>query len=80
MKSIKRYLLFRGEEYEPSGGARDLVKDFSTINEAIDFYSKMDDKEYWAHIFDIQEFKIVKECYYSNINSIDKYKWCEVNS
>ncbi len=32
---MKRYLLFRGRDYYPSGGIDDLVADFDTLDESV---------------------------------------------
>lgn len=63
MATVKRYLLFVGMYDEPRGGANDFAQSFSTIDEAKGHYSEMgEDRLGWAHIFDIQELKIVQEC------------------
>jgi hypothetical protein len=48
---MKRYLLFAGENYYPKGGWEDFVKDFNTVEEALEYMAhyKPDD---WFHIVD----------------------------
>jgi hypothetical protein len=60
-----RYLLFAGNYYYPSGGAKDLVGSFSNLDEAIDCANKTmesykEDGDCWAHILCIKTLKIVK--------------------
>lgn len=67
---MKRYLLFAGSCYYPSGGIEDFIKDFDTKEEAISFTKnyineqiKTQDRESinhyfewnWLHIFDSLE-------------------------
>ena len=57
---MKRYLLFAGEDYYPSGGAKDLEGDFDTIDEAVNALDHEDYRDCWAHVFDLTTKKIVK--------------------
>ena len=54
---MKRYLLFAGYDYYPSGGMGDFKNDFDTIDEAMQ-YAKAN-KDDWQHIYDQQEHKEV---------------------
>ena len=66
---MKRYLLFMGEIYYPTGGMKDYFWSFDSIEEAkecfnyrykcsneIDIMPTID----WGHIFDTQELKIIE--------------------
>lgn len=59
---MKRYLLFHGVKYEASGGMFDFIADFDTLEEAKKFlHEKLRTNwdYYFAHIWDIQESKMV---------------------
>lgn len=65
---MKRYLLFAGNNYYPSGGMNDLAGDFDTIEEAVAFIGprpgKVEDYEYtisfdWAEIVELPDFTCV---------------------
>ena len=62
---MKRYLLFAGYDYYPSGGMDDFKNDFDTIDEAIQ-YAKAN-KDDWQHIYDQQERKEVWNNYEDEI-------------
>lgn len=59
---MKRYLLFGGNKHYPSGGWKDLVKDFDTLDDAIrerdrrlhEVVAYRDDSLDWAHIVDLE--------------------------
>jgi hypothetical protein len=58
---MKRYLIFRGEQYYPSPGMQDFLTDADTINEAIDLLrAERDEDDFdWAHIYDTEQREIV---------------------
>lgn len=62
--SLKRYLLFVGDKYYPSGGMKDFKGDFDSLNEAQRiFRSKKEEYCYrsgysWYHILDQETRKI----------------------
>jgi hypothetical protein len=67
---MKRFLLFAGENYYPSGGMEDFINSFDSEQEAKDWYNKNqiaaksnpDLEEYeWLHIWDCTESKIIYE-------------------
>ena len=55
-ESMKRYMLFCGDNYYPDGGIDDLVHIFDTIEEAKYVISCI--YVDWAHIFDIKTGKV----------------------
>lgn len=55
---MKRYLLFHGMDYYPSGGMLDLTKNSDNLEDLLSFISKLDYCE-WAHIYDCEEAKII---------------------
>ncbi len=53
---MKRFLLFAGDDYYPSGGWGDFVGSYDSVEEAIpDAYSE------WAHIVDTATGDVVRE-------------------
>lgn len=66
---MNRYLLFAGELYYPHGGMLDLKKDFTELQDALDYLKDWvfvadeikDPWEYgvWWYVFDIQTSEIV---------------------
>lgn len=54
----KRYLLFAGEYYYPSGGFNDYKGSFDSIEEAISNVMSYHD---WYHIVDLDTLKIIKD-------------------
>ena len=67
---MKRYLLFSGDYYYPSGGAKDLDGSFDTLEQCIvEFYTQKakcearhtNQEDYWGHIFDAQTNRIIKK-------------------
>lgn len=64
---MKRYLLFAGHTYYPSGGRNDFKGDFDCIQDAVQWIEdeKANVKEYWGHldwwhVVDGADFMIVK--------------------
>jgi hypothetical protein len=56
---MKRYLLFAGDEYYPTGGWGDFISDFDTLEEAKkDLLSGRFDKD-WYQIVDTQNKEVV---------------------
>ena len=52
---MKRYLLFSGNDYYPTGGWGDFVDDFDTIEEAEAYARKEPLSEWqWWHIIDTE--------------------------
>lgn len=60
---MKRYLLFAGEEYYPSGGWNDFRGAFDTLEEArlAAFEPRGCEYGYWFHVVDTQTMKEVDE-------------------
>ena len=59
---MKRYLAFMGEHYYPAGGMEDFVASFDSQDEAVDYIIKRSGKDWmytWAHIYDMELYKIV---------------------
>lgn len=54
----KRYLLFAGEYYYPSGGFNDYVGSFESISDALSNVMSHHD---WYHIVDLESLKIIDE-------------------
>ena len=61
-----RYLIFAGECYYPSGGARDLmataIDGVKACETAVDFFQRYDARQgsgAWAHVYDTELGKIV---------------------
>ena len=53
---MKRYLLFSGDSYCPSGGVSDYVKSFSSmkaIEQHLKDLHKKDESPYWANALDV---------------------------
>lgn len=59
---MSKYLLFAGDDYYPKGGAYDLVKSYSSVEEAINAHTpnKYQYDGGWANILDKDTLKIVK--------------------
>ena len=55
MEKERKYLLFAGEVYYPSGGASDFIDSYATIEEA---QSRGEQKE-WAEIAVLKDDKLV---------------------
>ena len=53
---MKRYLLFCNEEYYPAGGMGDFSGSFDSVEEAKE---KAGSELDWAHIYDIEEERLV---------------------
>jgi hypothetical protein len=49
---VKRYLLFAGETYYPSGGWDDFIASFDTVAEARDAGIQHTERFGWFHIID----------------------------
>jgi len=72
---MKRYLLFAGDTYYPSGGAYDFVSSHDTIEEAMAVHdpSKYTYSGGWANIFDTHIESIVMNYSYGSWSKTDKY-------
>ena len=61
---MKRYWLFAGDNYYPSGGMTDYVDQFDTINEATNAHVRSNDPSgEWADVLDIESMDIVRHFY-----------------
>jgi hypothetical protein len=56
---MKRYLVFAGDNYYPSGGAFDFVSALATLEEATAAANAFKMRSDWAHVFDMQLGRIV---------------------
>lgn len=74
---MKRFLVFYGYSFYPSGGMEDFSNDYESLEEAIKKLKLMDElhiaKDNWGHIWDSNEREIVFELndnnhYIDNIN------------
>lgn len=54
---MKRFFLFGGDNYYPSGGWGDFVGDFDSRRDAV--LSGMASKNDWWHVIDIQTKKVI---------------------
>ena len=59
-KKLKRYLLFGGDNYYPSGGADDLLGDYETVDLANEDAGNNDSID-WFHVLDIETGEIVSD-------------------
>jgi hypothetical protein len=68
---MKRFLLFAGSNYYPSGGWDDMAGQFDSITEAQDFIFSKDDEHRakyqttwpwvdWAHVVDLTDGTVTK--------------------
>ena len=63
---MKRFLLFAGEVFYPSGGFEDFIGDFHSLYDAKDELTEYikavgDPKYLWAHIYDAETMEMVYE-------------------
>jgi hypothetical protein len=61
---MKRFLLFEGLEYYPSGGVYDFVASFNTLEEA---QNQPNENIDWQNILDLETGKKYKKIPYSDI-------------
>lgn len=54
---MKRYLVFRGDDYYPSGGFKDFKASYDTLEEAVE--SAKSSSGDWAHVVDVQHGEMV---------------------
>lgn len=47
---MKKYLIFGGDQYYPRGGWSDFIKDFETLESALDYIARLDSSVDWIHI------------------------------
>jgi hypothetical protein len=59
----KKYLLFSGSDYYPSGGFFDFIDVFDSVEEAVAMaIKKKKDKDHdWYHVVDAETFKILED-------------------
>ncbi len=58
---MKKYLLFAGDRYEPSGGVKDFVGSFDSIGDCIKHVATMSGISWdWYHIADRDTLEIVE--------------------
>jgi hypothetical protein len=55
---MNRYILFAGADYYPSGGWRDVVASYPTLEDALNIAAGITDD--WWHIVDAESGDIVK--------------------
>ena len=60
-KIMKKYMLFEGLHYYPSGGFGDFKGTFDTIEEAISFIAPNEHDIYWSHIVETESGQKVWE-------------------
>jgi hypothetical protein len=58
---VKRFLVFAGDDYYPSGGWHDLVGDFDSLEEARNVATKSEKRGHWSHIIDLTTGEKVPE-------------------
>lgn len=68
---MKRYWLFRGNSFYPHGGMEDL---FDSSDDLEDVKFHLEDMELyeWAHIWDMEEMKIMLK---ANISEDNEFIW-----
>ena len=66
-ESVKRYMLFAGDQYYPNGGMRDYQGSYDTVDEArLEVDKRRDEggqRFYWFHVYDIFEGHTVVDVY-----------------
>jgi len=58
---MKRFLIFKGNNYYPYGGMNDFYLDCDTLEESILKVDESDDYDTWIHIYDTESRIIVWE-------------------
>jgi hypothetical protein len=58
---MKRFLVFKGDNYYPQGGMNDFYLDCDTLEESILTVTLCDDYDTWIHIYDTESRTIVWE-------------------
>lgn len=56
---MKRYLLFSGSDYYPSGGWKDFNDSFDSAEEARAKGNSFEPEYYWYHVVDSQTGQII---------------------
>jgi len=60
---VKRYAVFAGTVLGTPGGACDFLVDFSKLQDALNYRSQFlsleRKKQYWSHVWDTRDFKII---------------------
>lgn len=57
---MDQFLLFAGDQYEPSGGWKDFKGSFTTFWAAVEAAARLGDVD-WIHIVDTKKGEIVRE-------------------
>lgn len=65
MSNMKRFLLFFGEVYYPSGGMEDLLSEHDTLEEAMSAFGEKVKFELTAN-------------YYGNKDELMRYRWANI--
>ena len=55
---LKRYIVFAGDHYYPSGGISDYSADFDSMGEALGYMHQLGSE--WAHVFDTEKGKYME--------------------
>ncbi len=63
---MKRFLVFAGETYYPSGGFQDFISAHDELSQAQETRLKSHSIYGWSHIVDLQSLKIIESQYESN--------------
>lgn len=77
---MKKYLLFAGDSFYPSGGVDDFRGDFDTKRLALEFLTKAlntDEAIGWFQIVDYKTLKVLLEGNVDDINEDDVNKFLE---
>lgn len=64
--ALKRYLLFAGETYYPSGGWMDFIRSFDSKKDAVILARQLKSEGDidWFHIIDTQKPIDISDCYH----------------
>ena len=70
---MKRFFLFAGYEYYPSGGRYDLVGDFDSVSEAVSVLLNVKVAKEWWHVLDTR----LRETYSTKLSGEEMLKWAK---
>ena len=56
---MKKFMVFTGSDYYPSGGMKDFRADFDTLDEALKFLVKDPESRDWFQIYNTETREIV---------------------
>lgn len=56
---MKRFWLFQGDDYYPSGGMGDFCGDFDSVEEAKELAGSSFFDDQWSQVFDCEAMKVV---------------------